>query len=117
VKKVEAVFYVDARGREPVLAWIKRLKRKVQNKCLAKIIRLEEEGHSLSRPDAAYLRDDIYELRIASDRNQYRILYFFHGGKAVVLCHAFLKKKQQVPKKEIDKAVKLKKMHEERARS
>ena len=103
--RVKVLFYKDGRGRCPVFEWIKNLGQKAQNKCFAKIELLREEGHALSRPAAAHLGDKLYELRITSDRNKYRILYFFRGKTAVILCHSFIKKDKKVPKQEIDKAL------------
>lgn len=52
------------------------------------------------------LRDGIYELRVVHTGQQYRILYFFHQRKAVVLTHSFQKKTQMVPDRDIDLALK-----------
>ncbi|MCG2773434.1 MAG: type II toxin-antitoxin system RelE/ParE family toxin [Desulfobacterales bacterium] len=76
---------------------------KVQDKCLVKIQRLEEQGYELRRPEADSLRDGIHELRVAFRRMQYRMLYFFHGQQAII-SHG-LKKESVVPSKEIDLAV------------
>ena len=103
---------MDGRGSAPVLKWIKGLDVKAQVNCRIKIERLQEFGHKLERPDSAYLGEKIYELRVASDQNQYRILYFFHGRKAVVLGHSFLKKTRKVPKQEIQTVIKRKEKFE-----
>jgi phage-related protein len=60
-----------------------------------------------AEPEADYLRDDIYELRVRHRSVNYRMLYFFHGKIAAVLSHG-LKKEKSVPPKEIDLAVKRK---------
>jgi len=58
----------------------------------------------LRRPEADYLRDGIYELRIGLRGINFRILYFFHGREAVVVSHGVVKERI-VPPKEIDRAV------------
>jgi len=103
--RVQVVFYKDGRGRPPVLEWIRKLGQKAQDKCFAKIDLLREDGHALARPAAAHLGDKLYELRITSDRNEYRILYFFYEKTAVILCHSFIKKDKKVPKQEMKKAL------------
>jgi len=103
--RVKVVFYKDGRGRSPVLEWVRKLDQKAQDKCFAKIGMLREEGHALVRPAAAHLGGKLYELRITSDRNEYRILYFFYEKTAVILCHSFIKKDKRVPKREIKKAL------------
>jgi len=45
--------------------------------------------------------DDIWEVRVASGNNIFRLLGFFDGPKLVVLNHAFQKKAQKTPQKAI----------------
>jgi phage-related protein len=103
----EVVFYREEDGAVPLVEWLDRLTAKAQDKCLARLKRLEDLGHELRRPEADYLRDGIYELRVSLQGVQYRMLYFFHGNVAAVVSHGILK--EQVPPKEIDRAVERKK--------
>jgi len=64
----------------------------------------QECGHELRRPEAAYLGQDVYELRVKSMNVNYRMLYFFHGRGTAVLSHGFVKKTQAVPQGQIDRA-------------
>ncbi len=50
----------------------------------------------------------LYEVRVSSGNNIFRIFFFFYKGKLVVLLNAFQKKTQKTPKKEIEKALKIK---------
>lgn len=102
--EVRVVFYQDNDDTVPVLNWILSQEPKAQTKCLARIQRLQQRGHQLRRPEADYLRDDIYELRISHRRVNYRILYFFHGRTAAVLTHGIIKE-DQVPPQDIDRAI------------
>ena len=68
-----------------------------------RIERLEERGHELRRPEADYLRDGVYELRVRHKSVNYRMLYFFHDQTAVV-SHG-LTKEDVVPNREIDLAM------------
>lgn len=52
--------------------------------------------------------DGLYEIRIEFQSNIYRIFCCFDQGQLVVLFNGFQKKTQKTPKKEIDKALKLK---------
>lgn len=65
MSKTEVVFYREEDGTVPLVEWLDSLSPKVQNKCLIRLERLEELGHELRRPEADYLRDDIYELRVS----------------------------------------------------
>jgi phage-related protein len=101
--KTTVVFFADDDGAVPLLDWLDRQDRKVQDKCLVKIERLEECGHDLRRPEADYLRDGVYELRVRHRSVNYRVLYFFHDQSAVV-SHG-LTKEDIVPDREIDLAM------------
>ena len=109
---IKVVFYQDRDSKVPVLEWLKSLPPKAQDKCTVKIERLAALGHELRRPEADYLRDKIYELRIGLQGINYRILYFFYGNKATVLAVGVIKEKR-VPPAEIDKAVERRKKFEQ----
>ena len=103
--ETRVVFYRELDGSVPLLEWFDRLPSRVKAKCIVSIERLRELGHELRRPEADYLRDGIYELRVRYQSVNYRVLYFFHGRVAAVLSHG-LKKERIVPPKEIELAVK-----------
>lgn len=94
------VFFEDRDRTVPVRDWLDGLPADGRLRCLARLDMLEEFGHELDRPHAAYLGDDLYELRIKFYRVNYRILYFFHGRTAAVVCHGLAKEKS-VPKRDI----------------
>ncbi len=101
------VFYQEDNGTAPVLEWLDALSPKAQDKCRVKIERLQELGHELRRPEADYLRDGIYELRIRQRGMNYRILYFFHGKVTAVLAHGLLKERT-VPVRDLNEALRRK---------
>jgi len=49
----------------------------------------------------------IYEIRIEYEGNIYRIFSFFDKGNLIILGNAFQKKSMKLPKKEIEKAIKI----------
>jgi phage-related protein len=95
----------------PVLDWLDRLPAKAQDKCRLGIERLRDLGHELRRPEADYLRDGIYELRVGLRGMNYRMLYFFHERVAAVLAHGLVKERE-VPPREIDEAIRRKRRFE-----
>ena len=101
--ETEIVFFADNDGTSPLLKWLDPQDHKVQDKCLAKIERLQELGYELRRPEADYLRDGIYELRVRHRSVNYRMLYFFHDQTAVI-SHG-LTKEDVVPNREIELAI------------
>ena len=70
----------------------------------ARMVLLAEEGPRLRRPFADVVERRIRELRIGLGRLEHRILYYFVKGDAIVLLHSFLKKKQKLPRRELDLA-------------
>jgi phage-related protein len=102
--RVEVVFYRENKRSVPMRDWLDNIPRKARAKCLARLERLQELGHELRRPEADYLGDDIYELRVAIQGVNYRMLYFFHGRTASIVSHGIVKE-QRVPPREIDLAV------------
>lgn len=109
--KTTVVLYREEDGSCPFLDWYGKLPVKAQAKCLLRLERLRALGHELRRPDADYLRDGIYELRVRFRHVQFRVLYFFHGTVAAVVSHG-IAKEGAVPAREIERAVDRKKRFE-----
>lgn len=112
--RTEVIFYQENGDDVPVLDWLKDLRRtdvRAYEFCVAAIKHLEEYGHELRRPLADMLRDGIHELRVRRGRVNYRILYFFHGRNVAILGHA-LTKEDMVPKADIERALRRKKVFE-----
>src|SRR5437867_1977826 len=97
------IFYRDDDGSVPVLDWLRSLPVKAQDKCRVRLERLHECGHELRRPEADYLRDGIYDLRVRLGTVNYRMLYFLHGRIAAVVSHGLIKEAAD-PAKEIELA-------------
>jgi phage-related protein len=53
----------------------------------------------------------LYEIRVEFGGNIFRVFSFFDKGRLVILINGFQKKSQQTPKKEIERAEKLKKQY------
>ena len=111
----KVIFYKDDKGNSPVREYIESLSEKQQNKILAYIDRLAEFGFNLKRPTADSLGGGLglYELR----PDRHRILYLFHRRTEAILLHAFLKRTDDIPQKEIEIALKRKADYLEREAS
>ena len=64
---------------------------------------LDEVGIYLGPPKLKKITKDIYELRIVR-KISIRILISFFNNEIFIL-HAFIKKSQKIPKKELEKAI------------
>ncbi len=102
MNSIVVVFFQEDDGSVPSLDWLDSLPHKVQDKFVIRIERLSECGHELRRPEADFLRDGIYELRVRHMHVNYRLLYFF-SKRGAILSHG-VQKKDKVPDKEIELA-------------
>lgn len=98
------VFFRNDDGTVPLLEWLDSLPTKARVKCIARLARLALVGYELRRPEADFLKDGVYELRVGLRGTNYRMLYFFHGQTAVVVSHGLVKQRV-VPPREIDLAI------------
>lgn len=85
---------------------------KQSKKIRAKIIWTIQLIEELERVPENYLKhiestEGLYEIRIKQGHNIFRIFCFFDQGKLIILTNGFQKKTQKIPKKEIDKALKI----------
>ena len=90
---------------------------KQRDKVKDKIIWTFDLIEELQKIPKTYLKhientDGLYEIRVQLGRNIFRIFCFFDQGQLVVLAHGFQKKTQKTPKKEIEKALKIKEEYE-----
>ena len=60
---------------------------------------------------------NLYELRMEYESNIYRLFFIFDEDSIVVLFHGFQKKTQKTPKKEIEKAIRLRSEYYEQKRT
>ncbi|MEN9370894.1 MAG: hypothetical protein RI952_1759, partial [Bacteroidota bacterium] len=77
-----------------------------REKVKAKIIWTIELVEELQRVPETYLKhientDGLYEIRVQSGSDIFRIFCFFDDGKLIVITNGFQKKSQKTPKKEI----------------
>ncbi len=83
----------------------------------AKIVWTFDLIEDLERVPETYLKhientEGLFEIRVQQGSDIFRIFCFFDKGQLVVLANGFQKKTQKTPKKEIDKALKIKKEYE-----
>jgi len=86
--------------------------KKVQERILW-VIRVIRDIQVISEKYLKHIDDGIYEIRISSGSNIFRIFCFFDEGRLVILLNGFQKKTQKTPTKEIERAKKLKKQYYE----
>lgn len=90
---------------------------KQRDKVKLKIIWTLELIQELERIPETYLKhientNGLYEIRIQQGSDIFRIFCFFDEGQLIILTNGFQKKTQKTPKKEIQKAIKIKNDYE-----
>ena len=85
---------------DSVETFLESLNEKEIAKTIRTIELLEEFENNLGMPHSKHLTDGLLELRIRGKR-EIRILYCFNKNKALLL-HAFIKKTQKTPEKELN---------------
>ncbi|MFK8137555.1 MAG: type II toxin-antitoxin system RelE/ParE family toxin [Bdellovibrionales bacterium] len=72
------------------------------------LLMLIQSGRSLNEPQSKPMKSihkNANELRVKDKKGVYRVIYVLRVGDSVYIPHAFTKKTQKTPKKEIDLSV------------
>lgn len=98
----EIIFYRTENGKCPVEEFLNSLSNKQVEKVFF-VLDLVENLNIVPRKVFKKLEstNDIWEVRVQYGGNIFRLFGFFDGAELVVLNHAFTKKTQKTPKKEI----------------
>ncbi len=94
-------FYQDQNEQKPVRDFLLSLQPKPRGKVLQGIQILSEFGIALPFPYSSQVDGRLRELRVREGKNQYRILYYGDANRVFVLLHAFEKRSQRLPQREI----------------
>ena len=99
----EVIAFESNREEKPVEVFIKSQSRKTIAKVANEIDLLEKHGNLLRMPHSKMISKKLFELRIRG-KEEIRIIYTFKSHK-IYLLHAFKKKTQRTPAKEINTAI------------
>lgn len=105
---MEIQFYAQSSSLQPVKLFIGGLDDSTIAKVLRDIDLLEQYGSQLGMPHSKRIATNLYELRVRG-KVEIRIFYTFHNDSAYLL-HAFKKKNQKIPVKEIKLALERKRI-------
>jgi len=103
----QVVFYIDADGNEPVKDFILAQSDGAIAEILHVFKLLKEFNITLGMPYVRKInKSGIRELRIKHGSDIFRIFFFAHKGRRLVLLHAFMKKEDRISKNDKDLAIK-----------
>lgn len=112
----EIVFFRDDDGEKPVAAFLRTLSSNVALALNTKAaIRALQDGLLHREPFTKALGEGLYEVRVEG-KDAIRILYFYASGRRVVILHAFQKKSQKTPQRELTIAYQRKSQFEQMER-
>ena len=101
-------FYLTVSGRSPVEDFLQDCSKDIKSD-FVDAITLLDAGQLLSMPLSKPLfniHKGLHELRLKDQHGQVRIFYFMKKSDAIYMLHAFKKKTQELPKKEVDVVLK-----------
>lgn len=102
-KKYQVKFYRDSRtGKSPVYDYIQCLDKKHRAKIYKYIYYLRDCEGYLDEPLSRHVVGKIRELRVDFSNNHYRIFYFIFVEKKIIFLHAYLKRTEKAPEREIN---------------
>jgi phage-related protein len=100
LKPIPLVFWRSTGGHEPVREWLNDLSLE-DKKTIARDIAKVQFGWPIGLPVCRSLGEGLWEVRSSlPSRREGRVLFGFHEGTLVAL-HAFFKKTQATPAKEL----------------
>ena len=102
------IYYQKSNGEVPVLDFLLSLNTKLRAKAFSELELLQKHGPSLREPYVKAIKGDLYkglyELRIRFSSDISRIFYFSAMNQTYVLLHGFIKKSEETPKRELERA-------------
>lgn len=96
--------YARRDGFSPVAEFIETQSSSNQAVIFAELDDLAEFGLMPRGNKLRCLEGKLWELRFHGERLSFRLLYFAHSGKRIVVLHGFCKKTQKTPKRELEVA-------------
>jgi phage-related protein len=97
-------YYQTSGGRNPVEEFLSALPEEARLE-IVDALALLEHGHKLEMPlsrNLSSIRPGLHELRIRDRGGQARVIYYIKKGDAIYLIHAFRKKMQTIPRRELE---------------
>ncbi len=95
-------FYETARKRCPITDFIDSQDKRDQAVILAVLNSIKENGFNAKGCQFRQLEGKLWEIKIKSPSGGYRLLYITINTDLLLILHAFKKKTQKAPKKELD---------------
>jgi phage-related protein len=96
--------YRGAQGARPVKEFLDGLSTGAKAKLYAPHEMLAVEGNRLRFPKSRPLGEGLFEIRVTHPEGPFRVIYGFQPGRKIVLLHAFVKRTEQIPTRDLELA-------------
>jgi phage-related protein len=96
-----AIFFTTETGRCPVLEAIRELPTADRVEVGQTLRLVQEEGPGIGMPFTERVTGEIGAVRVRVGRTRWRLLFFTHMDKELVILHIFAKKTRMMPRREI----------------
>jgi len=74
---------------------------KIQARMLKMLEMIQEHGANLGEPHTSSMGDGLFEIRAKAQEGIGRSLFCYQEGTKIIILHAFIKKSQKTPKKDL----------------
>ncbi|KAA1176072.1 type II toxin-antitoxin system RelE/ParE family toxin [Marinobacter salinexigens] len=81
-----------------------RMPPKIQARLVRLMELMEKHGANLGEPHTKSLGNDLFEIRAKAKEGIGRGIFCYMHGKRIIVLHAFVKKDQKTPKKDLELA-------------
>ncbi len=111
--------YVELDNKKPFEEFVLSLPIRDRAKIFETInyfLQLKNENLSIKESLSKHMEEGIFELRTSLRDTIARSLYFYEKGRTIVITHGFIKKSQKTPRKEIEKAKRLREQYMKRSK-
>lgn len=98
-------YWRNPSGKAPVERYIENIDNKEERAELLSVLKgIQENGTDAVGVEFRHIEGKLWELKIRTHGNQHRIFYIVLKGNEMVLLHAYFKKSQKAPIREIEVA-------------
>jgi len=101
---LEILFY-EKKNKKPVKDFVSKLEEKDKRKIFKCFDSIEKYGLNPSGFECRQIKGKLWEIKIRTFSGGIRIFYIILEFRKIILLHAYKKKSQKAPQKEIEKAL------------
>jgi len=107
--------FAEFNNTVPMIVFLESLsvnERALIFKYIEKLIEYKNNNFTLPDKFSKHLGDGIFELKVKLHNKTSRNLYFYEKNQMIIFTNGFIKKTQKLPRKELEKAKKIRKVYQ-----